>query len=773
MIFIILSLIGMLGTQPAWSQTSGQIAIGARPAALGESFVAIADDGYAAYWNPAGLSSLRTQELNSAWADLFGTGSEATYLSYAFPFTDRFVAATDYLHLGFGDEELRFAQNRLGFSAGFRLMNRLSAGISAKWFQLDAGLEGVGNPAGFSSTGTGWGFDLGLLLNPRAGLRIGVVAQDVGTTRIQYENGVSRPLYPLNLRLGTAYQLNRPLLLSGSVDEAAHLGAEYQLYPGLVLRSGVQRELEDAAGLAYSFGVGLRYRFVEVDYAYAQSSGLGSTHRFSLGLEVVTASAIKIQEPELQPIFPALQKRYAHQPLGKVKLTNTSRKPLAATVSLFIPEAMERATELPEPVVVPPGTEMVDLSALFGERLSGWTRNRMVPAQIEVAYTEGNRTHRAKKQGRVTIYKRNAVRWESIGAAASFITPEEETVATFASQVLRSYAEEIHRGGHSSRSLLRALSLFDALSQHGVRYLADANSPYEQVAGKDFVVDSIQYPAELLQKRSGDCDDCTVLYCALLENTGIPTALIDAPGHILMAFDTGIALAEAQRIGLGQGYYLARDERLWVPVEVTLLGKSFREAWRTAVEECLRLEKEGRLIAVDTQEAWKSYPPSSPPFEIAVAVPEKEQALFAADFAALRSLQREFIQQEYLKGLAAAPTNHSLRSACIYNLLELGEYTWALAQLDTMEAQGAPLQTVENNRAVVCILQGELEKAADHLQQVLAADPTDEEALSNLQVVQSRMGQAPVELSAAASAVSKDKKGEAVELDLQDLHWKP
>jgi len=54
-----------LGEQRAGT-TSAQflkIGVGARAVGLGESFVAVANDPSAVYWNPAGLASLQRQEL--------------------------------------------------------------------------------------------------------------------------------------------------------------------------------------------------------------------------------------------------------------------------------------------------------------------------------------------------------------------------------------------------------------------------------------------------------------------------------------------------------------------------------------------------------------------------------------------------------------------------------------------------------------------------------------------------------------------------------------
>ena len=765
-----------LSALSAPAQPGGQLDIGARPAVLGASYVAIADDGYAAYWNPAGLPLLRSQEINAMRSDLHRTGYIHSYLGYAVPFTDRFTAAADWSHQGFDDNELHFGQNRLGFAAGLRLTPTLSVGAGAKWFGFDSGLVDLGNPSGFSSKGSGWGFDLGVLFEAVPGFKLGVMAQDLNDAQITYENGVSEILYPRNLQLGAAYRLNRSLRLSTGIGESAQLGAEYRLHPALVLRGGVRRDLTDAVGTDFSFGAGLRHRFALLDYAFTQSPALGPTHRFSMGLAFnLSASAIKIQRPDLTPVFPALHKRYVQEPLGRVRLTNTSAKPLAANISLYIPEVMSDPTELSESVVIAPGTETVDLFALFEPRLSEWTRNRILPAEVEVAYTDGHRTRSSKKQGQVVVYNRNAVHWETIGAAAAFISAGEKTVAAFASSVLHPFSAAIKEGGRASRSLLRAMLLFNAISEHGVRYLADPNMPYHQLKGQDFVVDNVLYPAELLHKRAGDCDDGTVLYCALLENVGISTALIDAPGHILMAFDSGVPSTRAQQLGLTSDYYLERDGRVWIPVEVTLFGQSFHEAWRTAVEECQQLQREDRLEIADTRAAWKTYPPSDISFELEVTAPAKAQidSSWAADWQQMRRIHEEYLEQNYLSALRQNPQRISLHNALIFNLLQLGDHDRALTQLALLEDRGAPLPMVENNRAVIRIMQGLFAEAAVHLERVLALNPADKEAAANLTLVHSRLGkQAAAPRQRTSETEPSGLRGESVELILEDMQWK-
>lgn len=767
----------LLITGNALAQVGGQPAVGARAVALGQSFVAVADDAFAAYWNPAGLTSLKNHELQSQYANLFGAQITNGYLAYMVPLTDRITVGADWLHLGFGDSELSFGQNRFALSAGYKVTDWLSVGANGKFFTFNSALEGLANPAGFSSKGNGFGFDAGVLLEPRAGWKIGVMLQDIGDSGIGYENGVSQTIYPMNVLWGVSHKLRDNLLVTTSLDQSAsHFGAEYELHPMLTVRGGFQRDINDAVGLKYAMGAGIRYKGGMFDYAYSVDPGLPGTHRFSAGLAFdLSASDIKIDEVNFNPLFPAYRKQYTTSPIGRVKLTNTSRKPLSASVRLFIPEAMDAPTELEEAVVVPPGAESVDLIALFGERFSVWPRNRILSAEIEVSYVDASRTRTAKKQSPVTIYKRNAMRWWDIGAAAAFIIPDDPVVGEFASAAVLGQNEAIEGMPRSSRPMLRAMALFNALGAHGIRYQMDPNTPYDQVTGKEFIVDSIQYPPEFLQKRTGDCDDCTVLYCSLLENVGVPTAVIDAPGHILMAFDTGVSAFEAEQLGFQADRYLVRNDNIWIPVEVTLLGSSFQQAWDTAIAECQRLLQEDRLIIVDTKEAWRTYSPSSPVFDLTIPAPDVSAvtALFDQDQRSIQTYQERFLQENYLNDLTADAEDVNLRNAFIYNLLQIGQYDRALSELDILAQQGIPTVDIENNRAIIYVRMGDLEQAEAHFQLALAEAPDDEFIKGNLDYIRTRLGRVP---GAAEVATNPDdenvSRGAEIEIDIKDLHWK-
>jgi hypothetical protein len=54
----------------ASAANDGQEPVGARPIGMGSTFVGIADDGNALYWNPAGMAFLKHHEITIMHSDI-------------------------------------------------------------------------------------------------------------------------------------------------------------------------------------------------------------------------------------------------------------------------------------------------------------------------------------------------------------------------------------------------------------------------------------------------------------------------------------------------------------------------------------------------------------------------------------------------------------------------------------------------------------------------------------------------------------------------------
>ncbi len=162
-----------------------------------------------------------------------------------------------------------------------------------------------------------------------------------------------------------------------------------------------------------------------------------------------------------------------------------------------------------------------------------------------------------------------------------------------------------------NKNLQSAIQLFDALGIHGMTYIKDPKTPFIKYSKLKNITDYIQYPREALKFKSGDCDDLTALYNALLENLGINTALALVPGHIFMLFDTEIPAAKKHDISINDKLLFIRNGTVWIPVETTLLGESFIKAWDSAARKIQKYKAEKQLLVIETKDSWYNYSPAT------------------------------------------------------------------------------------------------------------------------------------------------------------------
>lgn len=103
-------------------------------------------------------------------------------------------------------------------------------------------------------------------------------------------------------------------------------------------------------------------------------------------------------------------------------------------------------------------------------------------------------------------------------------------------------------------------------------------------------VQSLQYPRNTIEKRSGTCIDLAILYAAMLNSVNIPPFLVFTDGH---CFPMGMT-----------------PEGNYVPVEVTAVAdgysqaRPFTEAVKIGQKEWAEVTKTGRYVLVDVRQCW-------------------------------------------------------------------------------------------------------------------------------------------------------------------------
>ena len=274
---------------------------GPRAIAMGDAQVGLANDVYSNYWNPAGLATLKTQEAGFVQTQYLQDISQE-YLAYALPRTRYGAFGASFTYQGYGSFSGYDASGQptgsvgandmdLGFSYSCDLYkderygSELSAGVTGKWIreQLD------------QASATAFAGDLGLLFSPGIkwgealnGWKAGLALRNVGTAMTFDQESFA---LPRQFAAGFSYTGNwRDESVTVAFDgrqpndgsRTMGVGLEIWTLQSFVLRGGYTTEGDLGSGLRV--GAGIRFKTIEVDYAFATEGPLGNTQRFGLTL---------------------------------------------------------------------------------------------------------------------------------------------------------------------------------------------------------------------------------------------------------------------------------------------------------------------------------------------------------------------------------------------------------------------------------------------------------------------------------------------------------
>jgi len=313
------------------------IGVGARPQAMGGAFVAISDDIYALYWNPAGLARLQRSEVtmvHSTWlADM-----AYDYVGAAFAMGQSGTIGISATLLSVGEMEVTTEKYQDGtglmfdsydmcatVSYGYRFYDKFSIGANVKYIRQ----------AIWNEYASGMALDLGtLLITPFKDIRLGMNISNFGTKmqmggrdllvfhdpdenregnnpNIPAELKTDEWKLPLTMRLGLAGEVikdgqNRLTLAADWVvpndnSEFLNLGTEYAFKEFFFMRGGYRamrpglyngsfRLGEEDNGGGFTCGAGVKLSLAggigfHADYAYESYERLGGIHKYSLSMK--------------------------------------------------------------------------------------------------------------------------------------------------------------------------------------------------------------------------------------------------------------------------------------------------------------------------------------------------------------------------------------------------------------------------------------------------------------------------------------------------------
>jgi hypothetical protein len=287
-----------------------------------------------------------------------------------------------------------------------------------------------------------------------------------------------------------------------------------------------------------------QYAYTPKPFATALSVGAGASIDLT---ELLSRKArVQVKEREKNPLFPVFYSWYDQNPFATVLVTNNEKNTITdVSVSFYMEQYMGSPKTCTVTGSLKPGESVeVPLRAFFEQSIFELTETIQAGGKVIVTYKSLGSDRRSESPLELTVHHRNAMSWEDDRRAAAFVSARDPASLWF-SRYAYSVVQDRQRPG-VNQNIQQAMALFESLNVYGINYVIDPSSSYADTSSSSASIDFLQYPYQTLMYRGGDCDDLSILYSSLLESMGIESAFITVPGHIYVAFDTGLSEEEAK-----------------------------------------------------------------------------------------------------------------------------------------------------------------------------------------------------------------------------------
>lgn len=278
------------------------LGVGPRAIGMGQAQVAVADDAYATWWNPAGLVQIEEPQVAATYnnylqqtsqqyvAGVMPAGQSGTFGASANIFSYGTIPGADAA----GQPTSDVNANDLALAATYarslfenrRKESHLSFGLTGKW--IHEKLDTVGANAVAFDAGLHWeaGKSMGDELE---GLRAGLVVRNLGsamkfdTESFALPRTAAAGLALTRLWRGESFTFavdgEKPQAGSGFFSG----GLEVWTLRTFVIRGGYTSRGDVGNGLR--LGAGIKFQTLEIDYAFANAGDLGSAHRVGISYQ--------------------------------------------------------------------------------------------------------------------------------------------------------------------------------------------------------------------------------------------------------------------------------------------------------------------------------------------------------------------------------------------------------------------------------------------------------------------------------------------------------
>lgn len=351
---------------------------------------------------------------------------------------------------------------------------------------------------------------------------------------------------------------------------------------------------------------------------FLQSVEVGLSLSVNLTKSLFGSSGIKTENYDTAPLFPIFYAHYDNNSFGTITFTNIEKNDVTdVEVSVYIEQFMSVPKVIANYDRIKPGEEFsADLTAFLNESIMNQMQNQLADALVTVNYKSLGQKSEFESRFFLQTLTRNSMSWEDDRRAAAFVSARDGAIQRFSRQITLALKDKL--ASSSSPNNLYARAVFEVLKTYGINYVIDPTSVFS--TSDTLAVDFLQFPYQTLLYHGGDCDDLSILNCSLLESLGVETAFITIPGHIYMAYNSGLTAAEADRV-YGKNKYIVQDGKVWIPVEITVPQDNFELALKLGIRQWNKYADDHNLIPIHS--AWEEFKPVTvPESDVSVQFPK-------------------------------------------------------------------------------------------------------------------------------------------------------
>lgn len=483
----------------------------------------------------------------------------------------------------------------------------------------------------------------------------------------------------------------------------------FRFTPGFVLNAvgGYENIMIDGTPLIKTPFVGLSAKF---NFSTNKNSGMGS---FSVKFAQDSA------------VYPVCANAYKTTPMGIASVRNMSSAEVRDVHISFRAGRYSAAEKECAVFSVINRYRSVDVPvyADFGPEILRYSEDGKINGELVISYSFLGKRMIEVKNIILDVKHRNSFSWDNLASLVCFIdsgTPEILEASKYLAGI------EINNLKTGMNSPLQySAAVMEGLRIAGVVWSEDSVTPYTKFRTNG-EIDSIQYPIQTLNLLGGDYDDLGILVCSCLESCGIGTGFIALEDDFIVLVDTGVSAEKKDNQFTGDDV-ISDEKRTWLCLSMKNFSKGFTKS-RLAAAKALK-GKEYEIISV--HDTWKDYPPVTfSGYKGSYKSPSKDAVIKAVNEATswyvnndLSSLIKKFSGSGQTKLLADT-------------YVRAGMYSKAISEYQKISNVSA-----WNNMGLVYMAQKDYKSAAGMYNKVLAKDPQNKIALSNMKKLKIILGE--------------------------------